>query len=288
MAPNDPSLTGGTARLDVSTATLKLRSGTSIPQVGLGVWQAARGEETRDAVQAALKLGYRHVDTARVYGNEVDVGAAVKESGVPRDQVFVTTKLWNDDQGYDQTLSAFEISLKRLGLGYIDLFLLHWPVPNKRLESWRALERLQTDGRVRAIGVSNFLKPHLEELLGAAKIAPSINQLELTPFLQRRDTVAYCREQQIVLEAYSPLTRGQRFSHPTVVSIAQQVQRSPAQVLLRWGIQHGFVVLPKSVHPDRIEQNGRLFDFALSDDAMRALDGLEENLTTGWDPATES
>lgn len=266
---------------------LSLRGGSAIPQVGLGVWQAARGQVTRDAVQAALRLGYRHIDTARVYGNEIDVGAAIQASGVPREEVFVTTKLWNDDQGYDATLRAFAQSATRLGLAYIDLYLLHWPVEGKRLDSWRALEQLHADGRARAIGVSNFLVPHLQELLGVAKTAPMVNQIELTPFLQRRETVALCRQQGIVLEAYSPLTRGQRFSDPTVVSIAQQLGRSPAQVLLRWGVQNGFVVLPKSTHAERIEENGKLFDFALSAEAMRALDALEEGLATGWDPATQ-
>jgi len=276
-----------TAR-DVSIPNLPLRSGTAIPQVGLGVWQAARGQATRDAVLSALRFGYRHIDTARVYGNEVDVGAAIKESGVPREQVFVTTKLWNDDQGYDATLRAFAQSAGRLGLDYIDLYLLHWPVEDKRLDSWKALERLHEERSARAIGVSNFLVPHLVELLAVANVVPMVNQIELTPFLQRRETVQLCRQQDIVVEAYSPLTRGQRFENPTVVSIAKQVGRSPAQVLLRWGVQHGFVVLPKSTHRARIEENGRLFDFTLPDAALRALDGLEEGLTTGWDPATQA
>jgi diketogulonate reductase-like aldo/keto reductase len=272
---------------NISIPGLPLRGGRSIPQVGLGVWQAARGQATRDAVTAALRVGYRHIDTARVYGNEVDVGAAIKESGVPREQVFVTTKLWNDDQGYDATLRAFAESSRRLGLDYIDLYLLHWPVADKRLDSWRALEHLFQERRARAIGVSNFLVPHLEELLAVAKVVPMVDQIELTPFLQRRDTVELCRKHDIVVESYSPLTRGQRFSHPTVVAIAKELGRSPAQVLLRWGVQHGFCVLPKSTHADRIEENAQLFDFELPATAMRALDGLEENLTTGWDPATQ-
>lgn len=274
--------------LDVRTAALSLRAGTRIPLVGLGVWQAPRGKVTREAVLAALRLGYRHIDTARVYGNEVDVGAAVRESGIPRAEIFVTTKLWNDDQGYDQTLRAFEASAVRLGLDSIDLYLLHWPVAGKRLDSWEALERLHREGRARAIGVSNFLVPHLEELIAQSEIVPMVNQIELTPFLQRRDTVALCRKHDIVVEAYSPLTRGQRLGHPVVVDIARRVARSPAQVLLRWGIQHDFVVLPKSTHAERIAENGALFDFALDPDAMQALDALEENLTTGWDPATQA
>ncbi|MDB4971779.1 MAG: oxidoreductase of aldo/keto reductase family, subgroup 1 [Myxococcaceae bacterium] len=274
-------------QLTLQSALVPLNNGRLIPQVGLGVWQAARGQVTRDAVHAALRLGYRHIDTARVYGNEMDVGAAVRDSGVPREQVFVTTKLWNDDQGYDATLRAFEASLTRLGLEYIDLYLLHWPVEGKRGASWKALESLHNDKRLRSIGVSNFMRPHLEELLATSEIMPAINQIELTPFLQRRETVKYCQQQGIVLEAYSPLTRGQRLTDPTLATIAAQVGRSPAQVLLRWGVQHGFVVLPKSVSAARIEENGRLFDFELDAGAMRALDGLEEGLVTGWDPATQ-
>jgi diketogulonate reductase-like aldo/keto reductase len=273
--------------VDVSIPSLPLRGGSSIPQVGLGVWQAARGQVTRDAVRAALRAGYRHIDTARVYGNEVDVGAAIKDSGLPREQVFVTTKLWNDDQGYDATLRAFTQSASRLGLDYVDLYLLHWPGAGKRLESWRALELLFADGRARAIGVSNFLVPHLEELLAVAKVVPMVNQIELTPFLQRRDTVALCQRHEIVVESYSPLTRGQRFADPTLVSIAKELGKSPAQVLLRWGVQHGFCVLPKSTHAARIEENAKLFDFVLPAAALHALDGLEEGLTTGWDPATQ-
>lgn len=267
------------------TARLALNNGLHIPQVGLGVWQAPRGEVTQSAVRTALELGYRHIDTARIYGNEIDVGAAVRQSGVPRDQVFVTTKLWNDDQGYDATFRAFEQSIKRLGLEYIDLYLLHWPVAGKRLDSWQALEELYAQKRVRAIGVSNFLVPHLEELIKQSQVVPQVNQIELSPFLQRRDTLALCKRHDIVVEAYSPLTRGQKLNDPTVRQIAHAVGRSPAQVLLRWGIQKNVVVLPKSVTRERIAENAALFDFELDADAMQLLDGLEANLTTGWDPA---
>jgi methylglyoxal/glyoxal reductase len=272
---------------DLST-TLPLNSGAKIPVVGLGVWQTPAGATARDAVLAALSDGYRHVDTARIYGNEADVGAAVRASGVPRDQVFVTTKLWNQDQGYDSALRAFDASLARLGLDHVDLYLLHWPVAAKRLDSWRALERLQEEGRARSIGVSNFLVPHLEELLAKANSVPAVNQIELSPFLQRRDTVALCRARGIVVEAYSPLTHGQRLGHPTVVDVARRVRRSPAQVLLRWGLQRGFVVLPKSTRRARIRENGAVFDFTLDADALAALDALDEGLVTGWDPATQA
>jgi len=272
----------------LSTTTIALTSGTAIPQVGLGVWQAAQGAATQGAVTAALELGYRHVDTARVYRNEKDVGAAITASGVPRAEVFVTTKLWNDDQGFDQTLHAFDASLARLGLDYVDLYLIHWPVAGKRLGSWRALERIFGEKRARAIGVSNYLVPHLEELVAHAKIVPHVNQIELTPFLQRRETRALCKKLGVVVEAYSPLTRGERLEHPVVTAVARAVGKTPAQVLLRWGVQHGHVILPKSTHRERIAENGALFDFALDDAAMTQLDGLEEGLATGWDPATQS
>jgi diketogulonate reductase-like aldo/keto reductase len=271
--------------MTITSTTLALRSGTTIPQVGLGVWQSPQGAPTRDAVTAALELGYRHIDTARVYRNEADVGAAIAASAVPRAEIFVTTKLWNDDQGYDQTLRAFDASLGRLALDYVDLYLIHWPVEGKRLDSWRALEKLFDHKRARAIGVSNFLVPHLEELLAVAKHVPHVNQIELTPFLQRRDVRALCSKHGIVVEAYSPLTRGKRLGHPTVVEVARGVNRSPAQVLLKWGLQQGHVVLPKSVRRERIAENAALFDFTLDARAMQQLDALNEGLTTGWDPS---
>jgi diketogulonate reductase-like aldo/keto reductase len=238
-------------------------------------------------VLAALRLGYRHIDTARAYRNEADVGSAVRASGLPRDQIFVTTKLWNEDQGYDRALRAFDASLQRLGLEYVDLYLLHWPVAGRRLDSWRALERLYEEGRARSIGVSNFLVPHLTELLASARHPPAANQIELTPFLQRRETVALCEHHGIVVEAYSPLTHGRRLDDPMVAKVARRVGRTAAQVLLRWGLQHGYVILPKSTKPARIAENGALFDFALDEPSMKELDGLEEGLVTGWDPAEQ-
>ena len=271
----------------LADTTLQLSSGARIPQVGLGVWQTPSGATTRQAVAAALEVGYRHIDTARIYGNEVDVGAAVRASGVARDAVWITTKLWNADQGYDRALRAFDASLESLGLDYVDLYLIHWPVAGKRLDSWRALERVHQEGRARSIGVSNFLRPHLEELLASARQVPAVNQIELTPFLQRRETRALCAEHGIVVEAYSPLTHGKRLDHPVVNDVARRVGRSVAQVLLRWGLQHGLVVLPKSTKPARIAENGTLFDFTLDDRAMNELDALEEGLVTGWDPAEQ-
>ena len=270
------------------TDTVTLGNGVKMPHLGLGTWRSAEGAEVEQSVRWALEIGYRHVDTAAVYGNERGVGRAIRDSRVPREQVFVTTKLWNADQGYDRALRAFDDSLARLGLDYVDLYLIHWPVAGKRLESWRALERIQDEGRARSIGVSNFLVPHLEELLAKAKQVPAVNQIELTPFLQRRETRALCAEHGIVVEAYSPLTHGRRLDHPVVTDVARRVGRSVAQVLLRWGLQHGLVVLPKSTKPARIAENGALFDFTLDDRAMNELDALEEGLVTGWDPAEQA
>jgi diketogulonate reductase-like aldo/keto reductase len=266
------------------TESVRLNNGVEIPRVGLGVYQSPRGAVTQNAVRDALRADYRHVDTAQIYGNEADVGTAVRASGIPRADVFVTTKLWNDDQGYDAALRAFDATQKRIGLDYVDLYLLHWPVVRKRLDSWRALERLVEEGRVRAIGVSNFMVHHLEELLAHAKVPPAMNQIELSPFLQQREVDAFCEKHGIVVEAYSPLTRGERLADPVVVHIAQRLARTPAQVLLRWGLQHGFVVLPKSTHADRIRENRALFDFEIPAPEMTKLDGLEEGLVTGWDP----
>jgi diketogulonate reductase-like aldo/keto reductase len=255
-----------------------------LPALGLGVFQTRRGRETRDAVRAALDVGYRHIDTARLYGNEADVGAALRESGVPRSEVFITTKLWNDDQGFDAALRAFDASLSRLDLEYIDLYLLHWPVAGKRLDSWRALEQVLAGGRVRAIGVSNFMPPHLEELLGRGRVVPAVNQIEVSPFLQQRDVRALCARHGIVVEAYSPLTKGLRLAHPVVTAVASELSRTPAQILLRWGLQQGLAVLPKSTHATRIAANAAIFDFTIPPDAMARLDALEEGLVTGWDP----
>jgi diketogulonate reductase-like aldo/keto reductase len=274
---------------DVTTSRHPLRTGAQIPTVGLGVWQAPRGA-AREAVKTALQLGYRRIDTARIYGNESDVGDGLRDSGLARDEVFVTTKLWNDDQGYDSALRAFDASLKRLGLETVDLYLLHWPVPGKRLESWRALEKLFDDGRARAIGVSNFLVPHLEELLAKARHPPAVDQIEVHPFLQHRETRAYCKKHGIVVEAYSPLTHGKRITHPVITEVAHRAKRTNAQVLLRWSIQGDMVTLPKSVHAGRIAENAAIFDFTLDADAMSMLDGLEAGspLEPGWDPRNQA
>jgi diketogulonate reductase-like aldo/keto reductase len=263
--------------------TLALNNGVAIPRVGLGVYQAGRGEETRRSVLDALALGYRHVDTARVYGNEADVGAAIRESGIPRDAIFVTTKLWNADQGYDAALQAFDASLQRLGLGYVDLYLIHWPVAGQRKESWRALRRIYEEKRARAIGVSNYMVRHLDEIADSG-VVPAVNQIEVTPFFQQRDVRKRCSELGIAVEAYSPLTRGQKLSDPTVRRVAEIVGKTPAQVLIRWGLEHGMISLPKSVHAKRIAENIDVLDWSIAPSELAMLDGLEAGLATGWDP----
>jgi diketogulonate reductase-like aldo/keto reductase len=271
----------------VTPSTVTLATGGAIPVVGLGVWQAPRGV-ARTAVKTAIELGYRHIDTARIYGNEQDVGHGLRDSGVPRGDMFITTKLWNDDQGYDATLRAFDASLARLALEYVDLYLIHWPVAGKRLESWRALEKLFDEKRARAIGVSNFLVPHLEELLAKAKHKPAVNQIEVHPFLQHTDTRAFCKTHGIVVEAYSPLTHGKMLGDARITKVSTRLKRTNAQVLLRWSIQSGMVTLPKSVRAERMKENASIFDFTLDADAMATLDGLEAGTATGWDPREQA
>ncbi len=268
---------------------VRLAPGVEIPVLGLGVFHAAPGPTTREAVGWALEAGYRHIDTATYYENEADVGAAVRESGLPREEVFVTTKLWHTDHGYDRARRAARASLERLGLDYIDLYLIHWPrarSSQERLDSWRALEELQRDGTVRAIGVSNYSIRHLEELLPHARIPPVLDQVELHPFVFDPELVAFAETHGLRLEAWAPLTRGSQFAHPTVRSIAAAHRRTPAQVLLRWGIEHGFLEIPKSVHRERIVENAQIFDFTLAPAEIARLDALRDGQRIGrWDPA---
>ncbi|HTT72586.1 MAG TPA: aldo/keto reductase [Thermoplasmata archaeon] len=256
---------------------VRLNQGTEIPWVGLGVFLSEPGPTTERAVRAALAAGYRMIDTAAMYRNEEDVGRAVRASGLAREEVFVTTKLWFSEQGYESALRAGRESLARLGLGYIDLYLIHWPrapTPQHRLDSWRALERLREEGVCRAIGVSNYAIRHLEELAAVATVVPAVDQVEMHPWVYDPELIAYLDAHGIRTEAYSPLTRGRSLNDPTVGAIAAARGRSPAQVLIRWGLQHGIVEIPKSTRPERIEENARVFDFALSADEMARLDAL--------------
>ena len=254
-----------------------LNDGQRIPQLGLGVWQVRAGATCETAVLAALEAGYRLIDTAAMYGNEETVGAAIRKSGVPRENIFVTTKLWNSDHGNPER--ALDTSLRKLKLDYVNLYLIHYPVRERR-QSWRALEALQAQGKARSIGVSNFTIKHLTDLLAQTKTVPAVNQVEFHPYLYQRDLLDYCINKGIVIEAYSPLTRAKRLNHPTIVAIAKKYSKTAAQVLIRWSLQHDVVVIPKSIHQDRIRENSQVFDFHLELEDMSLLDSLNENLQT--------
>jgi methylglyoxal/glyoxal reductase len=264
---------------------IRLNNGVEIPRLGLGVYQSPPGRITQRVVRYALKIGYRHIDTAYIYGNESDVGKALHDSGIHRDEVFITTKLWNTREvGYDSAVLACKESLQRLGLKYIDLYLIHWPVHgigNNTIEIWKAMVNLLREGKARAIGVSNFAIDDLKQILNDSGVVPAVNQVEFHPFLYQKDLLSFCRKNGIQLEAYSPLTRGRRLSHPSIVNIAKKYDnKTPAQILIRWSLQHNLVVIPKSVHEERILENCQVFDFELEDEDMKPLDSLNENLQT--------
>ncbi len=271
---------------------ITLRNGLTMPRVGLGVWQA-RGKEAVQAVRWALEAGYRLIDTASIYENEEEVGRGILESGVPRGEIFLTTKVWNDDQGYDTTLAAMDLSLKKIGTDYVDLYLIHWPftgVPwpytdeaamndpahDKRAETWKAMEAILASGKAKSIGVSNYLIHHLEEMKTYAKTQPAVNQIEFHPFWYRKELMEYCHAHDIVVEGYSPLSRAMKLMDPRVTVIAKKYGKSNAQILLRWSLQHGNVVIPKSVHKDRIAENIDIFDFEITTEDMATLDALNE------------
>jgi 2,5-diketo-D-gluconate reductase A len=271
-----------------SLPRLELNDGYAIPQLGFGVFQVPP-EDTAQAVRFALGTGYRLIDTAAAYGNEAEVGEAVAESGLPRQEVFLTTKLWNDDQGHAEAVQAFEHSLDRLGMDYVDLYLIHWPAPGrgKYVETWKALCELKSDGRARSIGVSNFTIENLERIIEATGVVPAVNQVELHARLAQAELRRFHAEHGIVTEAWSPLERGgQLLRDGAVAKIASQQGRTPAQIALRWNIQLGNVVIPKSVTPSRIEENFHIFDFALTDEEMHAIGRLDSGQRTGPDPAT--
>ncbi|WP_329237577.1 aldo/keto reductase [Streptomyces sp. NBC_01460] len=267
--------------------TVTLNDGVTIPQLGFGVFQVP-DDETTTAVAAALEAGYRSIDTAAVYGNEAGVGRALAESGLAREELFVTTKLWNADQGYDATLAAFDASLAKLGLDHVDLYLIHWPTPARDLyaDTWCALEKLRADGRIRAAGVSNFQPAHLRRLRQESSLVPAVNQVELHPGLQQSELRAAHAEYGIATEAWSPLAQGALLDEQLLVSLAERHGKSPAQVVLRWHLQLGNIVIPKSVTPARIRQNIDVFDFALSPADMDAIAGLDRGMRTGPDPDT--
>ncbi len=265
-----------------------LHNGVEMPVLGLGVFKVEEGQEMITAIKAAVKLGYRSIDTASIYGNEAGVGQAVQElieeGVVTREELFITSKAWNADLGYEETLAAYEQSLQRLGLDQLDLYLIHWPVPGKYGDAWRALEKLYGDGRVRAIGVSNFQIHHLEDLLATAEIVPVINQVELHPKLTQYELQQYCADHGIRLEAWSPLMQGQLLEHPVLATIAEQHGKQVAQIILRWNLQRGVITIPKSISAKRIADNAQLFDFVLTDEQMQQIDALHEHVRVGPDP----
>lgn len=269
--------------LDLAS-TITLEGGVRIPRFGLGTYKTQPGAEVEDSVRAALAHGYRHIDTASLYGNESGVGAALGASGVAREDVFLTTKVWNDEQGYDTTLTALDHSLERLGTDHVDLYLVHWPMRAQLEPTWRAMEDLLAAGKTRAIGVSNFLPHHLEELLRIAKIAPVVDQVEFHPRLQQPSLQAYLSEHDIALEAWAPIMRGAVSEIPELIAIAEKHGVTPAQVSIRWVLQMGYIVIPKSVHEDRIAQNADVYGFELTDAEMAGIDALDAGHRIGPDP----
>ncbi|TMW65478.1 hypothetical protein Poli38472_008120 [Pythium oligandrum] len=266
-------------------ATKTLPSGATIPVIGLGVYQSEPGAETYNAVLSALKLGYRHIDTAQFYRNEADVGKAIVDSGVPRDQIFVTSKIVSPVWNYDEVLNAVKESVERVGGGYIDLFLLHAPFdPATRADAWRALEDAQSAGLLRNIGVSNFGEEHLKKLAETWRVKPAVNQVELHPWLTRTDTVKFCESQGIYLEAYSPLAQAKKIDNAVLVAIADEVKATPAQVLVAWSLAKGFITLPKSVKESRQQENLDSYKVTLSAEQVQRLDALDEYFFVGWDP----
>lgn len=283
MNENDAIMSPEKIRIDTK---VKLNNGVEMPIFGFGTFLIGSGEKAQKTVLHALEVGYRLLDTAAYYNNETDIGKALRKSGIPREEIFITTKLWNSDHGYDAAIAAFNASLKRLDLSYVDLYLIHWPVESLRNESWKALEKLLKDGKCRAIGVSNYMIWHLEELLNKSSTVPVINQVEFNPYLYQKDLLDYCRSRDIQLEAYSPLTNGARLNDPKLKAVALKYFKGPAQILIRWALQRDLVVIPKSSRKDRIIENANVFDFAISQRDMKVLDSFNEDLRTTWDPST--
>ena len=276
--------------MDINT-TKKLNNGTKIPYLGLGVFQCNDGAETVNAVRWGIEAGYKHIDTAAAYRNEKSVGQAIRETGIKRDKLFVTTKLWKEDMVQGTQMKAFESSLKLLQLDYVDLYLIHWPVPGKNMESWKVLEEINKSGRARAIGVSNFAQHHLDLLLRDAKVVPAVNQIQCHPYFTQQPLAAYCEKLGIAVEAWSPLggTGGNLLDDPVLKKLATKYAKSAAQIVLRWDLQRGIITIPKSTHQARIIANTDIYGFELSKDDMKTINDLNQNLKpypAGWDPDT--
>lgn len=267
-------------------STVKLNNGVEMPWLGLGVFQSQEGKEVINAVRFALQLGYRSIDTASIYKNEVGTGKGIQESGIPREDIFLTSKVWNNEQGYHSTKEAFQKSLDKLQTDYLDLYLIHWPKGEQSIETWQALEELYDKGKIKAIGLSNFMVPHLEELLPQVKIKPMVNQVEFHPELIQPELLAYCKDHEIQLEAWSPLMQGKVVDVPLLQELATKYGKTPAQITLRWELQKGVVVIPKSVKEDRIRSNAELFDFEISEEDIAKIDALDQGRRIGPDPFT--
>ncbi|MGM0837860.1 MAG: aldo/keto reductase [Bacillota bacterium] len=255
-----------------------------MPWFGLGVFKVEEGQEVESSVKMAIQAGYRSIDTAAIYKNEDGVGKAIKEAGVPREELFITTKVWNADQGYESTLAAFEASMEKLGLEYLDLYLVHWPVKGKYVDTWRALEKLYADGKVRAIGVSNFHIHHLQDILEVAEVKPMVNQVEYHPKISQVELLNFCKENGIQMEAWSPLMQGELLQNEVLMELAEKYDKSVAQIILRWDLQNGVVTIPKSVKEHRIKENADIFDFEITDEDMLKIHALNENKRVGPDP----
>jgi len=265
---------------------LKLNNGVEIPYIGLGTFKAPEGGETYDAVKWAIETGYRHIDTAAVYKNEASVGKAVKDSGIARSDIFITTKLWNEDMRQDNQLNAIDDSLKRLGTDYVDLYLIHWPVKEKFVESWQKMEQIYKSGKARAVGISNFNIHHIESILAVSDLIPAVNQCECSPELTQTELADYCKQKGIQFQPYSPLGQGNTLKEPKITAIAEKYGRTPAQIILRWGFQRGFINIPKSVTKSRIEENAKIFDFELEDADFKEMFTMNSGKRYCSDPET--
>lgn len=261
-----------------------LSNGVEMPYLGLGVFKVQDGKQVLESVQYALEAGYRHIDTAAIYQNERGVGKAIRNSGIPREKIFLTSKVWNSDQGYESTLQAYDLSLKKLETDYLDLYLIHWPVRGKYKETWRALEKIYSEGRVKAIGVSNFLKHHLQDLLPEVNVVPMVDQVEFHPYLLQKELFEFCLEHQIQYEAWSPIMRGKVVELEILKKMAKKYQRTEVQITLRWDLQKGVITIPKSIQKERIISNAQLFDFEISFDDMKQIDGMDCTVRYGADP----